>query len=846
MSNWLRSMNISTRLMFIIIGFNIVTLFLICLVAISSNQLSLERQLRDRFVAENQEVTQIITADLQEIQTIGTQLSDELGTLTTYSYAEIINLARNIVPAGFDNLIERVSVYRPQTDQEDASVVVLEEFLPNFSFVNSVRIFTADNQLPATSSPMLDALSQNQPVWFVQKDNAYAAKNYEGAISLALPYRYIEGQMGVIWLDIPLSTFNDIVNIEVNRAAIMTEADTSFVVLVSHDGQVLSRVSQQSTDITEEVIQDILDQTASGLAPDGLSEVRDPLTGQKAFVSQSNIEMLNWQLVSLLPRSSIPAPSATLAMQLIVLSSSGIVLMILAINYFTGRSIVEPLMNLSHAAQEIGSGDLRYHIDYRGFDDEIGFLARAMEGMKGNIAHSYNELRTWSRTLEERVYDRTRELNATRKEAEQIASDLRAVYDESLMVVNEPTLEPILEKLAHRILSLLSASYCSVWLLDDSKENVRLVTNTHETDIDEFIMPADKGMVGSAIQEHHVIVIDDYIHYDNRVSLPFKTQNPYVRAMVAPMMFDGNPMGALVVGRQAKGKPFTESDTRMLTLFSNLVSPAVRNAQLFNQREAARREAERANQVKTRFLASVTHELRTPLNLVINNMDFMRIGAFGEVSDEQVSRLNQTVRSAEHLLYLINDLLDVSKIEAGEMQLFIQPNDLTPIIEDSVDTTYALMEKIDGKSEKVNLVVDVEENLPKIPMDSRRIRQVLTNLLSNAVKFTHEGNVTLNVKRMDTGIYFAVSDTGIGIPEHEKDVLFEAFERTTTAKEQAIEGTGLGLPISQFLVQQHGGEIDVESIENEGTTFMFTLPFETPPDDNTSSHSAVLSTTKVD
>ena len=277
-----------------------------------------------------------------------------------------------------------------------------------------------------------------------------------------------------------------------------------------------------------------------------------------------------------------------------------------------------------------------------------------------------------------------------------------------------------------------------------------------------------------------------------------------------------------------------------------MVSPAVRNAQLYHQREAARREAERANRVKTRFLASVTHELRTPLNLVINNMDFMRIGAFGEVTDEQLSRLNQTVRSAEHLLYLINDLLDVSKIEAGEMQMFIQSTDVHTIIEDSVDTTYALMEKIEGKEQRVRLVTDIDDTLPKIPIDARRIRQVITNLLSNAVKFTHDGEVKLSVKAIEAGIYFAVSDTGIGIPDEELNILFEAFERTTEAKKQNIEGTGLGLPISQFLVQQHGGSLDVKSVAGEGTTFMFTLPYTTPEDDTNTHQPSIIPMLKSD
>jgi signal transduction histidine kinase len=239
-------------------------------------------------------------------------------------------------------------------------------------------------------------------------------------------------------------------------------------------------------------------------------------------------------------------------------------------------------------------------------------------------------------------------------------------------------------------------------------------------------------------------------------------------------------------------------------------------------------DADRANQVKTRFLASVTHELRTPLNLVINNMDFMRVGAFGDINGEQKERLGQTVRSAEHLLYLINDLLDISKIEAGEMQLFIQDNDINTMLDDTIDNAVSFMEKIEGKMDAVELVMDLDDDLPKIPMDMRRIRQVLTNLLTNAIKFTDKGTVTLKVVKEEMGVEFSVTDTGMGIPEEEANKLFEAFERTRNAKESNIEGTGLGLPISKYLVEQHNGSLTFKSTFGVGTTFSFFLPYVQP------------------
>lgn len=827
LSSWLNKMSISRRLILIVTSINIIVLLLISLIAISSNQRTLETQATRRFSEKNQQIANAMSAELDDVIETAISIRDELSGLTAYSQAQMRSSIQDLIRQDDDVLIHRVSVYRPHTningESIDDSVVVFQISSPATGVIDETRTFTFDNQQPAPDAGMFKPLESNQAGWFKQ-EVAYEDREGSGAVSLALPYAYADTSTGVIWIDIPQPIFDDLFLTQLNNVGLLSETMNGFAMLIDENGELLSVSGERAHDITTDLAGEILSRLDSNRRVDYLYSINDPTTEQVDLVATDNLRATNWQIASVLPRADVPQPSGILAIQLGMIAIAGILALIIAITHFTDRAIIKPVMNLSRAAQEIGSGDMRYYIDYRDMEDEIGFLARAMDGMKSNIDHSYEELRAWSRMLEARVVERTKQLDDTRQEAESIANDLRAVYDESLTVVNEPELEPILDAFAHRILSLMSASYCAVWLLNDDKDKVRLVTNTHQPQTREFLLDANEGLVGQAMTQEAVIVIDDYTSYPYRVELPYDDKVPYVRAMCAPLMFDGSPLGAVVVGRGETGTPFTETETRLLTLFSNLVSPAVRNAQLYDQREEARASAERANMVKTRFLASVTHELRTPLNLIINNMDFMRVGAFGDINDEQLSRLNQTVRSAEHLLYLINDLLDVSKIDAGEMQLFFQPSDVHTIIEDCVDSTYAFMEKLEDKADKVQLVLDVDEDLPRIPIDSRRIRQVLTNLLSNAVKFTPEGDVTLTVKKQEDHLFFAVKDTGIGIPPEEFAVLFEAFERTTQAKEQNIEGTGLGLPISQFLVQQHGGEIEVESSVGEGTTFSFSLP----------------------
>lgn len=831
MSNWLRNLSISHRLILIITSINVVIIILIGMIAVSSNRRALESQTTRRFAEKNQQVASAISTELAAVLNSATQIQQKLSGLQDYSPDQLRTTVRDILTTDSDILIHRVSIYRPSVIIDavasDDSVVVMQIPEPRTGVISQTRTFTFDNQLPAHEALMFDAIEQNAAVWFVQQ-TAYQDSQDRGAISLALPYAIAQDVQGVVWVDIPQPAFDVMVNQHMNPIGLLSDTVNGFAVLVDNNQHLVNSYGELSENLTVENVDLLLASVNAESTVDNLNPVINPLTDQEDLSAIDPLSANGWQLISILPRDDIPTPSAVLIFQLAIVAVAGISVTVLAVHYFTRRAIVEPLSNLSRVAEEIGTGDLRHHIAYRDYEDEIGFLARAMEVMKGNIAHSYNELRQWSRTVEARVYERTKELNATRREAEYQANELQAIYDESLIVVNEPTLEPILDAFTQRILVLLDASYCSIWLLDDTGETIRRVTNTQEDMSTIVSIPLSQGMVGQSIEQQEVVIVDEYTTYEHRVDIPNQDETPYSRAMVAPLLFDGKPMGAVVVGRSAESKPFTEVNTRRLTLFANLVSPAVRNAQLFNQREAARREAERANQVKTRFLASVTHELRTPLNLIINNMDFMRIGAFGDINDEQTSRLNQTVRSAEHLLYLINDLLDVSKIEAGEMQLFIQPNDMMTIIEDSIDSAYAYIEKMEGKAERVQFLTDVAEDLPKIPMDSRRIRQVITNLLSNAIKFTHDGEVKLIVKAVDEGVFVAVQDSGIGIPDAELGKLFEAFERTNQAKEDNIEGTGLGLPISQFLVQQHGATLDVESEQGVGTMFMFTLPYETP------------------
>jgi signal transduction histidine kinase len=238
--------------------------------------------------------------------------------------------------------------------------------------------------------------------------------------------------------------------------------------------------------------------------------------------------------------------------------------------------------------------------------------------------------------------------------------------------------------------------------------------------------------------------------------------------------------------------------------------------------QAAREHAERANQVKSMFLASVSHELRTPLNAIINLTKFVGLGMYGSVNEEQKDILSKVESRSKHLLNLINDVLDISKIESGSLELFIEAGvKVDEIVASAVDTAQSLLP---GKP--VTIICQIEPNLPTLTGDVQRIQQIILNLLSNACKFTEQGEIRVRVGVQNDEIVISIADSGPGIAPENHELIFEAFRQTKDGLRKG-EGTGLGLPISQRLAEAHHGRVWVESSSGTGATFYIALPLNT-------------------
>jgi len=416
------------------------------------------------------------------------------------------------------------------------------------------------------------------------------------------------------------------------------------------------------------------------------------------------------------------------------------------------------------------------------------------------------------------------ELRARTDELGQSVEELRALGEVSQAVNSTLDLKTVLDTIVAKATQLSGTETGAIYVRDTT---------------DEFALRATYGMsedLIAAINDHHVGISEAVREAtdqrepvqvaDLRDEPPSPAQEIMLRAgyrsrLVVPLIGADEVVGALVVRRRQPGE-FSKSTIDLLQTFAAQSVLAIQNANLFTEVEEKGRQLELASQHKSQFVASMSHELRTPLNAIIGLTEMMVTNAARFGTEKAAEPLRRVHRAGQHLLGLINQVLDLSKIEAGKLELNPESVNLAPLIDEVVGTARQL-----AQQNKNNLVVDAQEKLGALTVDPMRLRQILLNLLSNACKFTTQGEVKLRVRKVADGrnwVEFAVADTGIGMTPEQQAKLFEEFTQADSSTARRYGGTGLGLAITRKLARMMGGDVTVASEPGKGSVFTVRLP----------------------
>jgi signal transduction histidine kinase/putative methionine-R-sulfoxide reductase with GAF domain len=343
------------------------------------------------------------------------------------------------------------------------------------------------------------------------------------------------------------------------------------------------------------------------------------------------------------------------------------------------------------------------------------------------------------------------------------------------------------------------------------------------TEYDEYMqsrpIEPDRGTVsGRVLLEGKPVHIPDVQTDPEYTMVDISRRTGYHTILGLPLLREGNPIGVVILGRTAI-RPFTEKQIELATTFADQAVIAIENVRLFDEIQDKSRQLEEASQHKSQFLANMSHELRTPLNAILGYTELMADGAYGEPSEKMSGILKRLESNGRHLLGLINDVLDLSKIEAG--QLVLELSDYS--VQDIAQTVRSTLEPL-AADKKLAFKLELAPELPAGHGDGRRLTQVLINLVGNAIKFTDAGGVAIKAEANNGSFHVSVHDTGPGISAADQAKLFQEFQQADNAITKKKGGTGLGLAISKRIVEMHGGKIWVESQLGQGSTFAFTLP----------------------
>jgi adenylate cyclase len=494
---------------------------------------------------------------------------------------------------------------------------------------------------------------------------------------------------------------------------------------------------------------------------------------------------------------------------------------ILIVWLYVSRNLIHRLLNLSTGMLAIASGRQQSPIRISG-SDEVAEMGRVVEIFRQNTLERDGLLAEKAQAaerLEHEVKQRTAELA-------QSVEELRALGDVSQAVNSTIDLQTVLSTIVAKAVQLSGTEAGTIYVFDESSHEFKLRASYG---MDDALIAAVQGehirmgetVVSRAVVQRRPVQIYDVQHDSSSPVLDVILRAGFRAHLTVPLLAADRIVGALVVRRKQPGE-FAKNTIELLQTFAAQSVLAIQNARLFHEIEEKGRELAEASQHKSQFLASMSHELRTPLNAIIGLTEMMVANAARFGTEKALEPLKRVNAAGAHLLGLINQVLDLSKIEAGKLELNPESVNLAPLIDEVVGTAGQLADK-----NKNRLIVQAEQDLGAVTIDPMRLRQILLNLLSNACKFTKEGEVKLKARRIGNGgdwIELAVSDTGIGMTPEQQAKLFAEFTQADSLTARKFGGTGLGLAISRRLARMMGGDVTVTSKPGKGSVFTVRLP----------------------
>jgi len=405
----------------------------------------------------------------------------------------------------------------------------------------------------------------------------------------------------------------------------------------------------------------------------------------------------------------------------------------------------------------------------------------------------------------------------------QSVEEQKALVEISRVVSSNLNVEAVLSGIVRHAVQLSKTDAGTIYEFDEAEQVFVPLTNYG---VDSAFIQAlresahgvgDDTVIGRAVIKGAPEQIPDLENVPD-YPLPFVKEAGFRAMLAVPLLREDRLFGGLVVRRKEAGW-FSKPVEKLLQTFATQSVVALHNAQLFREIEGKGRELEIANKHKSQFLANMSHELRTPLNAILGYTELIIDNIYGDVPEKIREVLERLEKNGRHLLGLINDVLDLSKIEAGQLIFSLNDYSMGEVVQTAITAVEAL-----AVEKKLELKTRIPQDLSIARGDEQRIAQVLLNLLGNAIKFTEEGEVRVEVTDSDETFLVSVADTGPGISEADQKIIFEEFQQADGSSTREKGGSGLGLSIVKKIVKMHGGRIWVESDVGKGSTFRFTLP----------------------